>query len=71
MGWFAFARWLTDKRRLRLISSRDNCQRFSQPQISDPLRAEFEPVQNLSSHAFLYKQHFYKQTEMGKKLNKR
>ena len=32
-----------------LISSRDHRQRFSTSRISDTLRAEFEPVQNLSS----------------------
>ena len=32
-----------------LVSSRDHCQRSSPSQISDTLRAGFEPAQNLSS----------------------
>ena len=32
-----------------LISSQDHCQRSSLSQISNTLRAGFEPVQNLSS----------------------
>ena len=44
-----FAKWLTDKRRLRLIFSRDHCQTFSPSQISETRRAGFEPAQNLSS----------------------
>ena len=44
-----FAKWLTDKRRLRLIFSRYHCQTFSPSQISDTPRAGFEPAQNLSS----------------------
>ena len=38
------AEWLTDEKRLQLITSRDHCQRFSLSQIS-----EFEPAQNQSS----------------------
>ena len=47
--WIVFAEWLTDERCLRLISSRDHCQRFSLSQISDTPQAGFEPAQNLSS----------------------
>ena len=43
------AEWLTDERRLRLISSRDHCQGFSPLLIFDMPRAGFEPAQNLSS----------------------
>ena len=32
-----------------LISSRNHCQRYSPPRISDTSRAGFEPAQNLSS----------------------
>ena len=34
-----FAEWLTDERRLRLISSRDHCLGFSPSQIPDTPRA--------------------------------
>ena len=47
--WIVFAEWLTDESCLRLISSRGHCQRFSLSQISDTLRAGFEPAQNPSS----------------------
>ena len=47
--WLVFVVWLTDERRLWLISSRDHCQRFSPSQISDTPRAGFESAQNLSS----------------------
>ena len=41
---------MVDRRKaLSLISSRDHCQRSSPSQISDTLRAGFEPAQNLSS----------------------
>ena len=41
---------LTDKRHLRLISSRYHCHRFSPSQFSDTYRAVFQPAQNRSSH---------------------
>ena len=42
-----------DRRKVfKLFSSWDHCQRSSTLQISDTLRAEFEPVQNLSSVFF-------------------
>ena len=47
--WIVFVVWLTDERCLRLISSRDHCQRFSLSQISNTPRAGFEPAQNLNS----------------------
>ena len=41
---------MVDRRKaFTLISSRDHCQRSSPSQISDTLRAGFEPAQNLSS----------------------
>ena len=40
---------MTDERRLRLISSRYHCKRFSPSQNSDSQEAEFESAQNLSS----------------------
>ena len=47
--WIVFVVWLTDERCLRLISSRDHCQRFSLSQISNTPQAGFEPAQNLNS----------------------
>ena len=49
MNGMVFGEWLTDERRLCLISSRDYCLRLSPSQISDTPRAGFEPAQNLSS----------------------
>ena len=47
MNWFCgMVDW---QKAFSLISSRDHCQRSSPLQISDTLRAGFEPVQNLSS----------------------
>ena len=43
------AKLLTDKRRLRLISSRHHCSRFSLSEISDKWQTWFEPAQNPSS----------------------
>ena len=41
-------RGMVDRRKaFSLISSRDHCQRFSPSQISDTLRAGFEPSKNL------------------------
>ena len=37
------------RKKFSLISRRDHCQRSSPSRISDPPRAGFEPVQNLSS----------------------
>ena len=48
--WIAFGEWLTEEQRLQLISSRDHCQKFSPPQISNRPRAVFEPAQNLNSN---------------------
>ena len=47
--WVLFTEWLTDERRLRLISKQDHYERFSPLQISDTPQAELEPEQNLSS----------------------
>ena len=47
--WIVFVVWLTNERRLRLISRRDHCQRFSPSQISDTPQAGSEPAQNLNS----------------------
>ena len=48
-SFHAVSEWLTDERRLRLIFSRDHCQRFSPSQVSKTLQAGFEPAQNLTS----------------------
>ena len=41
---------MVDRRKtMSLISSQDHCQRSSPSRISNTLRAEFEPAQNLSS----------------------
>ena len=48
-SFHAVAEWLTDERRLRLIFSRDHCQRFSPSQVSKTLQAGLEPAQNLTS----------------------
>ena len=44
-----FEEWLTNERRLSLISSPNHCQRFLASQILDKLWAGFKPVQNLIS----------------------
>ena len=49
MNWIILKEWLTDERRLHLVSSRNHCQRFSLSHISDTLRAGFDPVHNMSS----------------------
>ena len=45
----AFCVWVDRRRTLSLISSRDNCQRFSPSQMPDIPRAGFEPMLNLNS----------------------
>ena len=41
---------MVDQRKaFSLISSRNHCQRFLSPEISDTLRGGFKPAQNLSS----------------------
>ena len=45
----AVAEKLTDERQLRLIFSRDHCQKFSPLQVSNTLQAGFQPIQNLTS----------------------
>ena len=44
-----FCRMVDRQKLLSLIPIRDHCQSFSPLQISDILRAGFQPVQNLSS----------------------
>ena len=41
-----FVTWLTDESVLVVISSQDDCQRFSLSQTSDTPRARFKPTQN-------------------------
>ena len=50
--WMVFAEWLTDERRLHLVSSRDYCQCSLPSQISNTLLAGFKPAQNLSSQTW-------------------
>ena len=47
--WIGFCGMVDRRKAFSLISSRDHCQRSSPSWISDMLRAEFEPAQNLSS----------------------
>ena len=54
-GWMddddddVFCRMVDRRKALSFISSRDQCRRFSQLQISIIPRTEFEPGQNLTS----------------------